>query len=225
MAVFLLQETCRSDPEHPESQVHSLYFDTADLEDYHCSEEGFHERRKIRIRWYGDQTGQTDSLPVFVELKTKKGFWGDKKRRQLSVPAGTVTSNRLKEGIVKRSKLAQILLEFGVDPDLPLKPIVLISYHRRRLREMTTGIRVSLDSEIRSVMIASDLGYGENALALHGGVIETKGPELELPATLRSISLLHTEWSRFSKYGCCIDAHLSPPGSVGRLWPSGILSA
>jgi hypothetical protein len=70
-------------------------------------------------------------------------------------------------------------------------------------------------------MVAPELGGGERDLLLQGAVIEVKGPAFELPPTLRRISLLDVDWSRFSKYSHCIDAHIAQPGSVARLWPPG----
>ena len=99
--------------------------------------------------------------------------------------------------------------------------MIVVSYWRYRFTEVFAGVRVSLDSHIRSTMIAPGLGTGERDLQLRGGVIEVKGPSMDLPPTLRRMKLLSADWSRFSKYSHCVDAHLSQPGSVARLWPPG----
>ena len=117
--------------------------------------------------------------------------------------------------------LIDTLVGFAHFPEEPLRPIIMISYWRYRFNEMLTGTRVSFDYSIRSSMVAPELGYGERELRLRGGVIEVKGPTLELPITLRCIRLLDTDWSRFSKYGYCVESHLSEPGTDARLWPSG----
>jgi hypothetical protein len=62
---------------------------------------------------------------------------------------------------------------------------------------------------------------GERELRLQGGVIEVEGRDMELPITLRRAKLLNVDWSRFSRYGYCIDSHLADLGTMGRLWPSG----
>ncbi len=56
---------------------------------------------------------------------------------------------------------------------------------------------------------------------LEGGIIEIKGPSMEIPESLRSISYLGTDWTRFSKYAGCLESQMERPGSIGRLWPSG----
>jgi len=117
--------------------------------------------------------------------------------------------------------LVDTLARFGHYPEQPLRPIIVISYWRYSFNEMLTGMRISFDYNIRSSIVAPELGHGEQELRLQGGVIEVKGPTLELPITLRRIRLLDTDWSRFSKYGYCVESHLSAPGTVARLWPSG----
>jgi len=128
-------------------------------------------------------------------------------------------------GIVSRTTLLETLAGFGYFPEKPLQPVILITYLRYRFNEVLTGTRVSFDRDIRARAVA--LAPGRPALsgeiALPGGVIEVKGPTLSLPLTLRSIKLLDVDWSRFSKYGSCLDAYFATPGSVGRASPSGRL--
>ena len=127
----------------------------------------------------------------------------------------------LSNGIINGNELLDTLAAFGHYPESPLRPIIVISYWRYRFNEMFTGVRVSLDLRIRSTVVAGGLGIGERGLELRGGVVEVKGPRLELPVTLQRMKLLETDWSRFSKYGQCIDTHLTHPGMMARLWPSG----
>ena len=63
--------------------------------------------------------------------------------------------------------------------------------------------------------------FGERDLELPGAVIEIKGDSLELPPTLMQARMLNTDWTRFSKYSACLDAHSDKPGMIGRLSPSG----
>jgi hypothetical protein len=102
-----------------------------------------------------------------------------------------------------------------------LRPVIKISYWRYRFSEVMTGQRVSLDCHIRSTMIMPGAGNGEKELELPGGIIEIKGLTMELPPTLKRTRMLDTDWTRFSKYSACIDAHYEVAGSIGRLSPSG----
>jgi len=220
-AFTLLRHVCRPDREYPEGQINSLYFDTPDLEQYTRSESGEFNKDKVRIRWYGETRNSEEMPCVFLELKSRQGFASNKQRQRFIVSPQTLEQPHLSGGIIDKTTIVDALARFGHYPKLSLKPIIVISYRRYRFNEIYTGIRVSLDYNIRSTVVVPGLGRGDRELRLLGGVIEVKGPTLELPITLRRIKMLGTDWSRFSKYGYCIDSHLSGPGTVARLWPSG----
>ena len=220
-AYALLRQVCRLDKEYPEGQISSLYFDTPDLDQYEKSTSGDIRKEKVRIRWYGKIDNSQGTIPVFLELKSREGLASSKQRQRLLVPVQNLELARLGAGIIDKTTLINTIARFGHYPDKPLRPIILITYGRYRFNEILTGIQVSLDYGIRSTMVAPELGFGERKLRLFGGIIEIKGPTMELPVTLRRMKSLDIDWSRFSKYSYCIESHLSAPGTVGRLWPSG----
>lgn len=223
LAYALLRQVCRPDPEYPVGRVNSLYFDTPDLEQYERSAAGEFKKDKVRIRWYGDNGNLEKTTPVFLELKSRMGLASRKRRELVSVPSEMLQVGRFGAGIVPRTTLTNTIAKFGYLAEQPLHPIIAISYSRYRLTEIFSGFRVSLDYGIRSTLVARGLVNGESQLPLRGAVIEVKGPSTELPEALRRIKLLDTDWSRFSKYSHCLDAHLASPGTVARLWPSGRL--
>ncbi len=83
----LLSHICLPDGKYPQGTVHSLYFDTPDLDHFQSSDSGNYEREKIRIRWYGNPKVLNDMVPVYLELKSKRGFASRKQRRRILVPA------------------------------------------------------------------------------------------------------------------------------------------
>ena len=217
----LMDEMCRPDRQFPEGLVNSLYYDTIDLAEYMRSVDGDLQKHKIRIRWYDKIEDYQGDIPIFVELKIREGLASTKHRTRLLVPPQNLDRENLSSGIIDSMVLARILATFGYFSDQPLRPVVLISYWRHRFTEVVTGTRVSVDYNIRSTLVARELGYGERDLRLRGGILEIKGPSMEIPPMLGRIKLLNAEWSRFSKYSYCLDAHLSAPGTTARLWPSG----
>ncbi len=218
----LMNDVCRPDRQFPEGQVNSLYYDTIDLAQYMRSVDGDFRKHKVRIRWYDKLDDYGGDIPIFVELKLREGLASTKQRQRLLVPPRYLDRESLNSGIIDSMTLARTLAAFGYFPDQPLRPVVLISYWRHRFMEVMTGVRVSVDYDIRSTLVARELGYGERDLRLRGGVLEIKRSSMELPSILMGrVKLLETEWSRFSKYGQCIEAHLSQASAVGRLWPSG----
>ena len=223
LAYAVLRQVCRSDPGYAEGRVTSLYFDTADLDSYYASASGDWERHKVRLRWYGE-IDDGHEVSVFLERKTRKGLSSTKRRRMFRVAAERLRPDRLSDGVIDRRTLVDTLAEMGHHAGARLRPVVAVSYRRRRLVDMLSGVRVSIDGEIRSTLVAKDIGAGAFEVRLPGGVVEVKGPDVELPPSLRRIRLLDTGWSRFSKYCQCLGAHLSETEAVGGLRPSGTWS-
>ncbi len=77
---------------HPEAfrtafqprQINSIYLDTPRLHDLNANLIGHRQRRKIRVRWYGQNAHQAEN-PI-LELKMREGYLGDKKRIALDSP-------------------------------------------------------------------------------------------------------------------------------------------
>ena len=220
-AYALLRQFCRPDSVYPHGQINSLYFDTPDLDQHERSASGEFNKDKVRIRWYGENETLPETVPVFLELKSRRGFASSKKRQRFQVSSEVLRINRLGTGIIDNTTFINTVAGFGHFTDQPLRPIITISYLRYRFTEIFSGVRVSLDYDIRSTFIAQRFGNGEKELPLRGAVIELKGPTMELPTTLRSMKLLDIDWSRFSKYSHCIDSHMEDPGTIARSWPSG----
>jgi hypothetical protein len=221
LAHGVLRQCCFQDRDYPSEQINSLYFDTTDLDQYERSRAGDFYKDKVRIRWYGAGVAPEGVQAVYIEVKSRSGFAGMKQRLRLMLPAGALTPGNMAKGILPRPVLMQELARFGYFPPGILYPVILISYWRHRFCDGITGQRVSLDCNIRSTMTMPEPGNGEKDLELPGGVIEIKGDSLELPPTLMPARILDTDWTRFSKYSTCLDAHSDKPGTTGRLSPSG----
>jgi hypothetical protein len=220
-AYGLLRQVCPPAGEYHSEQINSLYFDTLDLHEYERSAAGDYCKDKMRIRWYGEDKALQGMQTAYLELKSRRGFTSTKQRLKLQVAAESLMPINLGRGIVPRTMLMDTLARFGYFPTQILLPVIRISYWRYRFSEIMTEQRVSLDCNIRSTMIMPGSGNGEKELELSGAVIEIKGKTMELPETLTRARVLYTDWTRFSKYSACIDAHQEKPGSVGRLSPSG----
>ena len=221
LAYGILRQICLPAAEYPSEQINSLYFDTIDLDQHERSLAGDFAKDKVRIRWYGKTEELSGLQTVFVELKSRMGFASTKQRYKMQVPADTLQSGNIIKGIIPSSRLVDILSGFGYFPAGKFFPVIRISYWRYRFSEIITGQRLSLDSHIRSTLIMPSYGYGERELGLHGAVIEVKGQNMAIPVSLKRMRILHTDWTRFSKYSACIEAHLDAPGSVGRFSPTG----
>jgi hypothetical protein len=221
LARCLLSHICLRDSKYPQGIINSLYFDTSDLDHFQKSDDGNYEREKIRIRWYDSPSGWEDMEPVYLELKAKRGFASRKQRRKILVPAERLKRIRADNTIVNGNIISGTLAEFGHCSDKKLLPVVLITYERFRFTDILTGTRVSFDWRISSSLKAPFLGHGHACLMLEGGIIEIKGPSMEIPKSLHSLSILGIDWTRFSKYAGCLESQMEKSGAVGRFWPSG----
>lgn len=220
LAYGLLRQVCLP-AEFPSEQINSLYYDTPDLDQHERSESGDFAKDKVRIRWYSENGNTPGMQTVFLELKSRRGFAGTKRRLKLQVPVEKLIPGNLGNGFIPGNVLVDALAGFGyIQPEM-LRPVINVSYWRYRFSDIMTGQRVSLDCHIRSTMVMPGPGNGERELELPGAVIEIKGRTMELPVTLIRARMLDTDWTRFSKYSACIDAHIETLGTVGRLSPSG----
>lgn len=220
-AAHLLSHACPADRQYPRGTIHSVYYDTDTLDCYEESEQGNHTRRKIRIRWYDDAADSEESVPVFVELKSKNGFAGSKQRKRCTINAGRLNPPLLRQGVLPYPQFEGILAEFDFFPRSMLHPVILVSYQRLRFVDPLSGSRISLDWNIRSTLVSPLYDRREGCLRMDGAVIEIKGQSRDIPLTLHSIRCLRTDWSRYSKYASCLQSQMEQSGSVGRLMPSG----
>lgn len=221
LAAQMLAHCCPADRKYPRGEIHSLYFDTEDLDHFEDSEQGSRQRKKVRIRWYDRASQAAQAVPVFLELKSKTGFAGIKQRKSVEINPQRLNVSALRDGVLAYPLILRTLAEFGYYPQDLLIPTILISYQRLRFTDLTTGSRVSLDWKIRSTLVAPMLDCREGSLRMEGGVIEIKGQSMDLPPALESLRFLETDWSRYSKYACCLQSQMEETGSVGRRLPSG----
>lgn len=215
----MLSHICLADSKYPQGIINNVYFDTPDLDYFQKSLDGSYEREKIRIRWY-DDPGE-DTTPVYLELKSRKGFTSRKQRRKFLVSAKRLNKFQADNTIIGQDIILQTLMEFGYFSQAFLSPVVLIAYKRSRFVDILTGTRLSFDCSISSSLIAAGQRQSRTGLMLCGGVIEIKGPSMGIPVSLRPLIGLGVDWTRFSKYAGCLESQLERPGSAGHLWPSG----
>jgi hypothetical protein len=162
-------------------------------------------------------------VPVWLELKSRRGFASTKQRLPLLVPPEALSFRALGRGILPPRVLRETVAGFGFFARGHLRPVVTISYWRYRFVEPRTGFRISIDSHIRSSVVMPGRGIGERGLELPGAVVEVKGPVFDMPVPLLQLAQIGSSWTRYSKYSSSLDAHAATRGGVSRLWPSGMM--
>ena len=116
-----------------ERSICSLYYDTDSFKLFNLSEDGQHERKKFRIRFYDQNTSE-----AFLEIKEKKGSAGWKTKLDLTDFKNLVliTSNSFMS-----FKIPKVI-------DLGLIPLIGVSYHRNYFISNCSRVRLTFDREL-----------------------------------------------------------------------------
>jgi hypothetical protein len=124
-------------------QVNNIYFDTSGYNDYFDNVLGVSDRKKIRIRWYGDTLGEIKK-PI-LEIKIKKGIVGDKWSYKLKpFVLDNNFDNVLIQDIFKSSGLPLPILESLKT----VTPTLLNSYLRKYFLSANNKFRTTLDYKL-----------------------------------------------------------------------------
>lgn len=192
-----LAALCRADSRHPASDVWTVYYDTPAQVSLREKVNSDYLKAKVRVRWYAPAGGSAAG-DAFVEMKRRIGDRRDKVRLVLPSAAPDLTRRDLDDPIW--GHLLQTLLAEGVRPGPAWRPVLTLVYRRTRFVDVASGARVNCDSGIRATAMARPPGATLRRAPLPVGVIEVKGPALELPRNLRAITRFGGRLASFSKY-------------------------
>ena len=200
LAEAVLKAYCLPDPAFARASVHSVYYDTLDLQYLAEKIDSTYLKAKVRLRWYGDWDFRPDPGPAFLEAKIKEGWKQQKIRVQVEYDGRTLSALPLNTPEI--SGLPSRLAELGVGLPLALRPAFTISYRRMRFVDPMTGTRLALDQAIHvSKINLPCLGSEKRTLPMV--VIETKGSLDTLPAYLAPLVAMGLKPEAFSKYLSC----------------------
>lgn len=133
---------------HPRN-INNIYFDTLGMNHYYDNVEGSSDRKKVRIRWYGELMG-TIGQPT-LEYKIKKGLLGKKQSYQLH-PFALDTSfdkSQIEKAVSTHT------LPFPVrDEVLSLKPTLLNRYTRKYFLSADKKFRITIDFNLSYYQIS-----------------------------------------------------------------------
>lgn len=134
---------------HPR-QVNNIYFDTPGLKFYTENKLGISERKKVRIRWYGDTSGAVPKPKL--EYKIKAGLLGTKWTFPLTpFELGGTFSHADIQQVFAQSDLPPEILE-----DLKtIRPSLVNSYLRTYFLSADEDFRLTFDEDLRFYRIDS----------------------------------------------------------------------
>ena len=164
---------------HPDRKINSIYLDTSNFDDFIDGEEGTVPRKKVRIRWYGDESIQKN-LNRNYQLEIKK----------------TKASERSKDIIKYFGKINDILEIAKGFYKKPRKPILIVSYSRKYFED-TKNNRITIDTDLTYKKLDNDLNLIGNYYS-SSNTIELKNDLLNFSEI--EYNFLENFRVRFSKY-------------------------
>lgn len=129
--------------EFPPRYVNNIYFDSFGFQSFVDNVDGISNRKKIRIRWYGEQFGQIER-PV-LEHKIKKNLLGTK--RSYVLPPFELNSEFSGASAVELVESADVP-EIVKEEMRGLAPTLLNRYFRKYFRSADRKYRLTLDVDM-----------------------------------------------------------------------------
>lgn len=181
---------------YPSRSVHSVYLDSLNLVAALDNLSGVANRRKYRVRWYGDHAGQ--SKPPSFEVKEKMGRLGVKHTVPLGTTARALIRNPHEIAGLVHDRVASACSSIGGLKQL--KPVLYVGYNRSYW-EGPDNIRVTLDDNVRFAdMLRGAKACSTNHVISEKCVIEFKFPPGSRDAAAEMMTSLPFSAVRNSKY-------------------------
>lgn len=128
----------------PERYINNIYFDTKSFYLYQLSHEGLSERRKIRVRWYGNSFCNKNRPSL--EIKLKKGLVVEKSSYQLE-DLDLNSIRRLQGGELLNFIPGNITGELYSDLRV-MEPVLFNRYCRKYFTGFDKNIRLTIDRNV-----------------------------------------------------------------------------
>ena len=130
--------------QYPLRKVNSIYFDTQDYVSIRQNLDGVSNKKKIRIRWYGNKN--IINKPI-IEIKSKKGF--ETKKESISIKE----LNNLNLLNLDNLKTIQEILNFKLKQKKVIYPVLTTHYEREYFISLNGKIRATVDYNLKSIFL------------------------------------------------------------------------
>ena len=132
--------------QYPLRKVNSIYFDTHDYISIRQNLDGVSNKKKIRIRWYGNKNIITN--PV-IEIKSKKGF--ETKKESI----GIKELDNLKLSNLENLEIIKEKLNTKLKTKKIIYPILTTHYEREYFVSLNSKIRATVDYNLKSIFLSN----------------------------------------------------------------------
>jgi len=129
---------------HPQRYINSIYFDTPKFASIRQNLDGISNKKKIRIRWYGDQSL---IIKPILEIKSKRGSETKKELFQLKKLNGMKFPNQ--DNLSFISELVNSIIK----PKNIIYPILTTHYERQYFISLVGNVRATVDYNLKSIYL------------------------------------------------------------------------
>lgn len=179
---------------HPR-YVNNIYLDTPELDCFYDNLMGKSDRKKYRIRWYGDIDGHITGA-VF-EIKVKSAYRGTK--HSFFLPDFDINESLNNVQCFDILKQADIPLEI-LDEIAGMEIKLLNSYKRTYYRDLTGNFRLTIDNNIRYYNVNDNFNRFNEVFLDDNVVVEIKYDEEYNEYAPNVINSMPFRMTRNSKY-------------------------
>ena len=130
--------------QYPLRKVNSIYFDTYDYNSIRENLDGVSNKKKIRIRWYGDKNVTKNPI---IETKSKKGF----ETKKESMPVREL--HDLKVFNLKNLKILKETINSKLKQKKIIYPVLTTHYQREYFISLNGKIRATIDYDLKSIFL------------------------------------------------------------------------
>ena len=130
--------------QYPNRKVNSIYFDDINYSSIIENLDGVSKKKKIRVRWYGDQNKLINPI---LEIKSKKGFETKKETHQIN------ELNDLKFNDYENLDLIKNTVNLKYKTKIIIYPILTTNYDRQYFISNNGLVRATVDYNLKSTYI------------------------------------------------------------------------
>ena len=180
---------------HHPRYINNIYIDTTELDAFYENTMGKADRKKYRIRWYGDVFGKTSG--AIFEIKIKNAYLGTKKSFFLKdFIIDKNFSNQQLFAILKNSKVPIEILNDIAGMEMKL----LNRYQRSYYIDVSGKFRLTTDSGIQYFRVQENFNQFVDSCTDREVVVEVKYDEADNRAASGVINTIPFRMTRNSKY-------------------------
>ena len=126
---------------HPKRRVNSIYFDTSNYASIRENLDGVSNKKKIRLRWYGNTDRITNPI---LEIKSKKGLETKKENIKISELDNLIFRS------LKNLEIIQNKINERIKTKKTIYPILTTNYDREYYISYNDKIRATVDYNLKS---------------------------------------------------------------------------